>query len=428
MSRFPHTLLLTLLALPLLPALAQDSWEENVRNFSGSVTLSAPGGYRTFSAPVASAAPTGTIAGPATVEVAGFIEAGSTRFYVTVASIDPWIKTGADRVWITADDAVLPPLPKLLKRGPGEDPDSGETVMIEAYEETVTILPESRWPAPEAKAVDFFPAALLAIGEDPAGNTTADFQLFRNNDANKTGYPFVEPYYGGLDTGMVGALIRLYSTPSIVNVRLLISGQSTVLPLLQPGLVFLAGFSPEGSLVRLSIGGDARSESAPVSSLGAPVFRREEKLVFGFSATEVTGAGVPLHVAPDRIAGADYTKYNLLSQMGAPFDDYSPPEFQSNWTLHIERDLTMTLLAPLYDGRGAPGMLELEGLSLDPAPAGPDPDNFTEAQFAEFSQKLSEPTDPALFGEGWKSILATKLGDIPASQRVSETESSDGDN
>jgi len=421
MMRFPLPLVSFLLTLVVPPTQAQEPWDEKIRNFSGSVPLSLPGGYRSFAAPVDGAEVTGTVPGPTTVIVSGFVDTGATHYFVTEASVQQWLETGADRVWITAPDAQLPLLPKLLKRGPGEDPYSGEEVMIEAYEETVEILPQSRWPDAAVNPSKYFAAALLAVGEDTAGNTTADFQLFMNSDANRNGYPFMEPYFGGVDVGMVGAVIRLYSNPSVVNFRLIISGPSAVLPLLQPGLVFLAGFS-DGSLVRLSIGGDASSESTVVSSLGAPVFRRDQKLTFGFTATEVTGGGIPLHVIPDRIAGADYTKYALISEMGAPFDEYSPPEFQNGWTLHIERDLTMTLLAPLYDGRGAPGMIELEGLSLDPAPAGPDPENFTAEQYSAFTQKVPQKTDPLLFGEAWKSILDTKLGDIPEIQRVPETE------
>lgn len=408
--------------LAITQSFALEPWQDDLKSYPGAVTMTIPQGYRTVAAPNAGSAATGGVAGPTKVAVVGFVEAGGRRFYLSEEERDRWIDTGAAPAWIAAEGGEqLPALPRLLKRGPGEDPDSGEEVMIEAYEETVAILPESRWPAAEAKAEKFFPAALLAVGEDAAGNSTADFQLFLQGDAYTGGYPFAEPSFRELTSGKAGARVRLYSRPEPVNFRLLVAGESTVLPLLQPGLVFLAGFS-EGGLVRLSIGGDAWSEAAPVSTLGAPVFRRDEKLVFGFLATEVKGPGIPLRVLPDRIGGADYTKYDLISQMGAPFDEYSPAETQNSWTLHIERDLTTTLLAPLWDGRGAPGMLELEGLGLDTAPPGPDPENFTEEEYAAFRRNVSVKTDPAIFGEGWRSILDGKLGEIPAPQRVPETE------
>lgn len=408
--------------LAVAPSSALEPWEDDLKNYNGTVEITVPQGYQTVAAPSAGAATKGVVAGPVKVAVVGFVEAGGQRFYLSEEERDQWLDAGEAPTWIAAGGTEqLPALPKLLKRGPGEDPDTGEEVMIEAYEETVAILPESRWPAETAQAEKFFPAALLAVGGDDSGNTIATFQLFLNSDASTAGYPFAQPSYRELTSGQPGARVRLYSRAEPVNVRLIVSGQSQVLPLLQPGLVFLAGFS-EGSLVRLSIGGDAWSETAPVSRLGAPVFRRDEALAFGFLATEIKGAGVPFRILPDRIGGADYTQYGLISQMGAPFDEYSPAETQDSWTLHIERDLTTTLLAPLWDGRGAPGMLELEGLSLDVAPPGPDPENFTEEDYAAFRHSLPAKTDPSLFGEGWRSILDGKLGEIPAAQRVPETE------
>lgn len=404
-------------------SVAQEAWRDDVKYYAGPVVLTALEGYRAVSDPAAGAKVTGTTEGPARVTVAALVENGGQRFYMTDASFSEMVGGSGAPVWITAGGTEqLPALPRLLKRGTAEDPDSGEEVMVEAYEETVTLQPESRWPGTVAESERFFPAALLAVGEDAAGRTTVDFQLFGHTNASTRGYPFSEPSYNEITNGKAGARVRLYSRPGTINVRLLIEGPSPVLPLMQPGLVFLAGFA-EGSLVRLSLGGDAWTEAAPVSRLGAPVFKNDGKLAFGFGATDFTGAKAvtPIRVLPDRIAGADYTQYKLISEMGAPFDEYSPPEFQNAWTLHIERDLTTTLLAPLYDGRGAPGMLELEGISLDPAPAAPNADNISDEVFAAFRDFLPTKTDPAIFGVGWKSILEDKVGEIPAAQRVPET-------
>jgi hypothetical protein len=421
MRTFPTFLFLTVFLVSV--SVAQEPWHDDVKYYGGGVVLTALEGYRTVSAPAVGAKVTGTTDGPARVTVAALVENGGQRFYMTDASFEEMNRSGADPVWITADGKEeLPALPRLLKRGLAEDPDSGEEVMIEAYEETVTLRPESRWPGTVAESERYFPAALLAVGEDAAGRTTVDFQLFMHTNASTWGYPFSSSSYNEISSGKPGAQVRLYSRPGTINVRLLIEGPSPVLPLMQPGLVFLAGFA-EGELVRLSLGGDAWTESAPISRLGAPVFKNDGKLAFGFAATDYTGAkGVtPIRVLPDRIAGADYTFYKLISEMGAPFDEYSPPEFQNAWTLDIERDLTTTLLAPLYDGRGAPGMIELEGLSLDPAPAAAAPENISDDVFAAFRDFLPTKTDPTIFGEGWKSILEHKLGEIPVTQRVPET-------
>lgn len=419
-------LVASLALVPLFAGLrAEETWRDDLRKFPGVVPLSAPQGYRLFETPSSKSPVTGEVPGPATIGVVGFVEVGGTRFYLSEASHRQSIESGKAPQWISAGaEAQLPPLPRLLKRGPGEDPDSGETVTVEAYEEVVPIHPESHWPAAPGEATKFFPAALLAVGEDPNGKTTVFFQLFLNGNASTSGYPFAAASFRELMEGRPGPSIRLYSRPSVEQHLLRIAGRSPVLPLLQPGLVFLGGFR-DGGLVSLALGGDAWSESAPVSRLGAPVFRSGEALDFGFLATEMTGEGLPLAIRPDRVAGADYTRYDLIAQMGAPFGEYSPPEFQDNWTLRISRDLSTDLLAPLYDGRGAPGMIELEGLSLDAAPPVPDPDLFTAEQFAAFRDKLPRKTDPAAFGGKWKSILEGKLGEVPPSQRVPETQGGD---
>ncbi len=419
MPAFPSPL--SILAFGLFVNVAQDPWQDDLKYHAGSVLQTAPQGYRTVAAPMKGAKVLATAEGPARVEVAALVGEGGGRFYRTEASYRGMEESGSAGVWITGGGTeVLPPLPRLLRRGVGEDPDSGENLTIEAHEEIVERQPESRWPGTVVEQPDrWFPAALLAVGEDAEGRTTVDFQLFTHTDAATSGYPFSAPSYNEITSGMPGARVRLSSRPDRVNVRLLIEGPSPVLPLMSPGLVYLAAFS-KGTLVRLSLGGDAWTEAAPVSRLGAPVFKNEGKPVFGFAATEFTrdGAVTPIRVLPDRIAGADYTQYQLISDMGAPFDEYSPPEFQGNWTLEIERDLTTTLLAPLYDGRGAPGMLEIEGLTLDPAPAAANPDKITEERFAAFRGFIPQKTDAGVFGEGWKSILEHKLGEIPAAQRA----------
>lgn len=406
-----------------LPLRALEPWMDDIRNYRSEVVLVAPTGYSIHASPTAGAPATGTVPGPARVAVSGFIEAGGKRYYMTSESRQAWLDNQTPPVWIsTGGDEQLPALPRLIKRGPAEDPDSGEMVTVEAYEETVPIEAEVRWPVAAAVAQKSFPAALLATSTDGSGNTIAEFQLFMNANANPSGYPFAEPSYRELTSGKENPSVRLYSRPGSTNFRLVVPDQSAIASLLQPGLVFLAGFS-DGKLVRLSLGGDAWSEWAPISRLGAPAFQNDGKLAFGFSATGMKRSDPAIRVVPDRIGGADYTQYALIAKMGAPFGDNDvPEEFQHSWTLHIEGDLTTTVLAPLYDGRGAPGMIELEGLELDaPLPAS-NAENISEERFAAFRYSLPTKTDPGLFGQGWKSILETKLGDVPASQRVPETD------
>ncbi|MCB1207538.1 MAG: hypothetical protein KDN18_25025 [Verrucomicrobiae bacterium] len=419
----PFRLTLAFLFAAVLPLAAQDSWQDDLRNYHGTVPLVAPQGYRVVAKPSPDATSIVRVAGPVTLGVVGFVEAGGQRFYLSEEANRKWIETGEDPAWFTAGGSEqLPALPRLVHTGEGEDPDSGEPVTIAVHEETVAVAAESRWPVKAAAPAEgevrkFFPAAVIA-----AAPGTVDFQLFPNGDAPTFGYPFAEPSFRELTSGKPAPLIRLASRPDRDVFRLVIEADSLPLSLFQPGLVYLAAFK-DGRLVELSTGGDAWGELSPVSRLGAPVFHRADVLEFAFPATLVNGGETLLKVKPGLIVGADYTNYGLIAQMGAPFDEYAPAEFQSGWTLTISSEGKTTLAAPLYDGRGAPGMIELEGLSLDAAPPTAAA-VYTPEQFKAFRGALPGKLDPAAVGDGWKTILATKLGDIPAAQRGPETDGS----
>jgi hypothetical protein len=175
---------LFLSAFSVFVSVAQEAWRDDVKYYAGPVVVTALEGYRTVSDPVVGAKVTGTTEGPARVSVAALVENGGQRFYLTEASFGDMLGDRGAPVWITAGGTEqLPALPRLVKRGPGEDPDSGEEVMIEIYEETATLQPESRWPAATAVPTKNFPAALLAVGEEAEGRTTVDLQLFMNTNA-----------------------------------------------------------------------------------------------------------------------------------------------------------------------------------------------------------------------------------------------------
>lgn len=414
---------------------AQELWEDDLKRYLDVVELSAPSGYKTHAAPVAGAAATGEITGPAKVGVLGFVEANGTRFYVTAESYNSWIKTQDLLVWISCGGTeVLPPMPRLISREPGIDPNSGEDALIELYEDDYHVLPETRWPIPATDGrIHTFPAAVLSSKPGPDGRWLVDLQLFPNGDATLAPYPFTSPSFREMGNGAAYTLQRLISRPDRASVLLgidLAKEQASTPPMemIAPGMVFLAAFK-DGVLVRLSVGGDAWSEGAPVSRLSAPVFKRDEVLHFGFLATKITGEKTTsITVVPDLVAGADYTKYSLIEAMGAPFGEYDPAEFQTNWTLHLESDLKTRLLAPLYDGRGAPGMLELEGLDLDPVAPAAGTTAYTAEQLADFTAIIPAAFEPGAVPEGWSSILQGKLGKVPASQRGPESEATGFEN
>jgi hypothetical protein len=424
---FPFFLLIFLHLIPVRGG-AVEPWEDDFKRFRNPIEIELPGAFRIYASPAAGAAAVAEKTGPVRVLVTGFVEGAGKRFYVTEDSYSRWIDTQTGLVWLSADGGEkIPPLPKYLARKPGIDPDSGEDVVADVYEETYAVQPVTRWPAEpvEKEILDSFPAAVLSIEPGTAGLWTVEFQLFPNADAFPGKYPFFDPSYRELMSGAPTPLVRLVSKPDRPTFRLemAVPEKDTTI-VIAPGMVFLASFR-EGTLARLSMGTDAWSELSPVSTLSPPVFRSGGNLEFSFVATRIKADPVSIRFQPDRILGADYTKYDLIAAMGAPFDEYSPVEYQSGWTLFLEADLTTKLYAPLYDGRGAPGMLELEGLDLDPAPAETGPPVYSAEDLVAFRSVLSGtlPVIPAQ--DGWKSILETKLGDVPTSQRGPETEGSD---
>lgn len=422
-----------LIVLSLIPSLSRalEPWEDDFKRFLNPIEIELPGTFQTYSSPTAGEAPVAEKTGPVKMLVTGFVEVSGKRFYVTEASYSRWIDTQSGLVWISAAGGEkMPPLPTFLFRKPGVDPNSGEDVMVDAYEENYSVLPVSRWPGPLSQSknqnLDSFPAAVLSAEPGDGGLWTVEFQLFPNGDAFSGKYPFSEPSYRELNSGAPSPLVRLISKPdrATFHLEMAATGRDSKI-VIAPGMVFLASFR-EGSLVRLSMGTDAWSEISPVSTLSAPLFRRGEALEFSFVATRIKTDPVGFEVRPDRILGADYTKYDLIAAMGAPFDEYSPAEYQTGWTLALEADLTTILYAPLYDGRGAPGMLELEGLDLDPAPTPAGPPVYSADDLAAFRSVLSGMLPTGATPDGWKSILKTKLGQIPTSQRGTETDGSDG--
>jgi hypothetical protein len=401
-----------------------------LKRYIGAVDHSAPEGYRIVAAPSAGGATVETVAGPVKIVVIGFVDAEGRRYYLEGETYRRWIETGDAPVWIvTGGTEQLPALPRLLATVPTEDPDTGDATTVQVYEETSVVLPESRWPIarPVAKAPrKRFPAAVVSA--EPGA---VDFQLFANPDAPCTGYPLAEPSFRERQEGKAGPLFRLVSRADRALFRL-VSDRAFPEGLFTAGLVWVAEFE-EGRLVELSTGGDAglfgdggreyfgASEPLPVSHFGAPGFHRGETLEFAFPATLLPGGEAVLRVRPDRIVGADYTRYDLIAKMGPPFDEDRTAEIQRLWFVRLSGDLKVEVVAPLWDGRGAPGMLELEGLSLEVAPAASA--IYSEEQFAAFSKKeISSELDPARLGEGWRSLLAEPLGEIPAAQRGPETE------
>lgn len=411
----------------------QDDWNDKFKRFKHPVTLSAPGGMKVLDRPAVDATVVGATTEPQRGVVSGFVPMGNLRFYVTKESYDAWIDTGKNPSWVFFDGKeILPPLPKLLRSVEGIDPDSGEDALIEVYQTTSRIDAASKWPIADPGQYDaFFPATVKLGGPVGENEWEVLFELHPNKNAPLFNLPFTDDSFEEMMSGQSPyKVVRLLANPS--ETKHVLSGtgnRENILSLLRAGCVYLAAFK-DGKMVKLSTGGDAWSATAPTSRLSIPVIRRDEKLSFLFYASSRTGVPMQIQCTPDRITGADYTKYSLIEDMGAPFlpGSANDIETQTNWTVSIHSDENIALSAPLWDGRGAPGMIELEGIDLEPEPAttqtAPELQSnlYSWMPITTFAKELPPEVDQQVIPAGWMPLTKGKIGSIPATQRVLETD------
>ncbi|MEM6917089.1 MAG: hypothetical protein AAF491_11040, partial [Verrucomicrobiota bacterium] len=341
---------------------------------------------------------------------------------------DRWLEQEVPPIWISAGGKEkLPALPTLQGKVPSQDPYTGELVTVELYEESVSVEETHLWPVEsddEARA-RFYPLAVLQT-QEADGFFLVDFQIFPHGDSITTGYPFfIPPYDPDLGANWPPAR-RLVSRPDQAVIRLKVplaeASKLGLANLMARGLVYLGRFE-KGKLVRLSIGENYWSQTAPVSRLGPPLFARGDSMSFQFPATRLEGAATSISLTPDTITGVDFNNYEFLATMGPPYGEMSTPvELQNAWSLDIEGNLALSLVAPLMEGRGAAAMLELEGLSLDPvAPPFGEP-AFSANDLEAFREVLPASFDLENLPAGWSSILREKIGPVPEGQRTPETD------
>lgn len=409
-----HASLLSALYLAV-PLSAQEAWEDDFQRYPRPIEIGTPQGILLADAPGAPGAP---ILGNETssLVVAGFVEKGGTRYYVADESYQAWLDSQRPVAWtVIPGGGILPPRPPLLSKGPGIDPDSGEDAEIEVYEETVELAESAAWPLAPAAETDFvLPLKVESAIATEDGGWRATFTAFPNFDSDPARLGFPDPSFNQI--GQPGAYVirQLVSKPARKSVVLTGTAQAErILRVLQPGAVFAGRFA-DGKLHFLEVGDTM--PSVVTSTLSPPHFQQVMGwMAFRFRVSTLGGGSAEMAFSPDKISGADYTNYALIADFGPPFDDLAgiPEWTMSEWSIELHPDQTIHVVAPLMEGRGAPGALELESLGLGPS---------YEEEIALLENFTGDRPENLGAVPGWISILERKLGPVPEQQRIPETE------
>jgi len=238
--------------------------------------------------------------------------------------------------------------------------------------------------------------------------------VYPNFDSNVWKLGFPEPSYNQFSDPNSRVMRRLISRPD--RKETIVRGASQgdrFIGVLKPGIVFHGAFTG-GKLLHLNAG-DNWPPVVACSNVSAPLFQTDGVMKFRFGVSTLDGGHAVVEVVPDKVTGADYTQYNLISQFGPPFhDETGIPEWtMDEWAYEVFSDLRIWVVAPLMDGRGAAGMLELEGLGLGPS---------YEEEIKLLKTFINQRPPRLAEADGWKSILKNKLGIVPKAQQIEETE------
>jgi len=121
------------------------------------------------------------------------------------------------------------------------------------------------------------------------------------------------------------------------------------------------------------------------------------------------------------VVGVDWTVYDLIAQIGGDSEAEAEEDKELEalnaqlWNLAVDSRLAITVLAPLTEGRGAAGSIELEGIDLVPT-------DEEEAKALADMAKAENPPAPIPDSPGWISNAEQDLGSVPESQRGPESQ------
>ena len=416
-------LILGLLIGMVVPPLAAQEWNPELRTFFSldgmGAELDAPEGAMVRQEPRSDAPILRTIPGPAVLRVTNYLEIGSERHYLTADARDLLFE-GKATYWVTVPGTdrakfIAGTTPATLVKRETRDFFKTGPQTAEVYEETVNLTPVTQWGAEFRRAeIDFrLPLKVAAFREKEDGTWELDLTVYPAFESNIDRIPgpipaaFDDPYRA-LVTRPVQREIRVRGA----------SGGAACRALFHPGTVWAGAFS-EGRLQSMRIGWHDIEPPYEVSRLSHPHVRQGEKLAFRFLANRLLADPVEITLTPDRITGVDCTFYDQIALLGGPKGAESEPEFEDYQhrlrNIVVTPDGRVTVVAPLLDGRGAAGMLELESLGI-----GPGFEEELKALAAMGKAETPPAGDPG--SPEWHSILTRALGEVPASQRGPETD------
>lgn len=414
----------TALLFPLAPlTTTAQEWRPLLRgiysfDFKG-VAIDAPEGIVVLSAPSPDAEVVRVEPGPLVINATNYVEVGEARYYLTPEANGlmweekpfTWIAVpGTGRAEFI--DGTTPAT--LVKRETRDFFKTGPET-AEVYEETVNLAPVTEWgPAWRRAEIDFhLPAKVVSLRDLDEGGWELVLTVYPAFESSTDRIPGPAPEnYGEPHQALI-------TRPVQREVRVRGPGASAkYAPALLPGTVWAAAVS-EGRIAELRIGWHDIQPPYEVSRLSAPHVSRGETLRFRFLANRLLDTPGLIEVEPDLVVGVDYTAYDPIALLGGAPGPDSEPEFEDYlhrlWNVVIGPDLAVRVVAPLLDGRGAAGMLELESLGL-----GPSFEDELKA-LAEMA-KAESPSLPAPESDDWLPIREHKLGSVPEAQRGPESE------
>ncbi|HRQ88789.1 MAG TPA: hypothetical protein PLA50_08330 [Bacteroidia bacterium] len=378
-----------------------------------------PDGYQVYDRPGGKVV--STVEQPYVLEATFYTDIQNVRHYVTNEEAEKSYRTGRlPKTVVSASPSRSRYLEACGRPEPigsiRKESIYGGMVRADRYQHRVPVEPVTRWGDGYRNAeIDFLTSAkVISFTSEDGQAWSVSLRIFPSE-----GCQFISP----TDAPSHRDPDRYHLTilPNLPEIELKGTQNGELMKsTLIPGTVWAAGFS-EGRIQHLRIGHtDMPPGFGAVSMLSVPNHRRNgDSLAFQFGVQRLGETSGMIALSPTKVIGADLTDYRMLERVGGPGHDLSEVEFgiydiggSEFWNIIIRSDETVSVVVPIHAERGAPGMIELEGLNLDPTY---EEDSLALKQFV--TQKAPGSPSPS---DAWQPLGKMKLGPIPQHQRSVE--------